>query len=1333
MDGIRRLKERRAPRTRKKTLWSTSALLPSITPFIMSDGNSAVMIVRHLSKEQRDALIERVSRYYPLTKQTIDQYPLLWDWKELSSREDLPWSQELIARHEDRWLWSGYRSLSGNDGLPWSETLIARFEDRWDWEQLTKRDLPWSEDLILQFEDRWDWKELSRRESLPWSEQLVKRFENRWDWDKLSKNEALSWSEELIGRFEDRWTEVGYSEEWYSLSRNKSLPWGKELIGRFEDQWGWSALSKNESIPWSKELIARYEDQWDWSNLSANEALPWSKELIASYENRWSWGEYGLSKNEALPWSEELIACYEDRWEWEGRRSLSNNEALPWSEELIARFEDRWDWERLSEREDLPWSGDLIERFEDRWYWKGGWGVNDDDGLSVNEALSWSKELVAQHEDRWNWEAVSRNELLPWDEELIARFEDRWDWSGLSKNEALPWSEELIARYEDRWTWSGLDSLSKNEALPWSEELIARYEGRWENFFSEKWENLSENEVLPWSGDLIERFEDKWDWEALSANEGLPWSPHLVERFEDQWTWSGPDSLSGNRALPLSRDLVARFADRWNWRQLRSELITECISDEDIQQILAAASSGFTFSEERQRLHKAAQDGDVPTIRDMLDSGTDPDIGLTADDAPDVALSTPLLEACKEGHTAVAEVLVDAGAALNVTSKNGRTALDFVAENGPLPLARLLLSAGADPTVSEAEDLPGLAHENGHTAVADVLHIGSTLLEHDPEFETVGDEGKQRPFERAFGSTESGDEDPMGDVLEAMMDGDMLEESDLDLEPSAFDLLRAVRDRGSAFVQELLDQGADPNATAADRHLTPLLVATAFGQPDVADCLLQDSDHPAFWRSLGEKTCLMVAATCGEAEIVSSLLEAGASISMQSRDGQPRGNGNRKFHRSAALTYAIYGGHVETVRTILEKADEKSPDPPAKLLRSTEIAGHPLTSTNQALLHPAVREGHLRMVKLLLKYGADNTQTDDNGRVPLDIAEAAGRDEVARLLLRHEERKSETEENSQSGESPEPSALDQELIDAASEGSIDRVEQLIDEGADPNVEGADPNVKDESKLPLIRHLGVSDAEVLKVLLEAGADPNARGEYSLGDLGGDLPRATRLHDWFGTDSEIAEHLLEAGADPNARDSRWATPLFYHVYEVRQENISEELLSLLLEAGADPNAKTSTSRVPLHGARGDSEVTRLLLNAGADPNIPGNHEERDFPLHSERDPEIMSLLLEAGADPNALNRQRLTPLMLAMKGSLGTLEQMECLLENGADPNIQNANGEAALHLLAENTDPDADFRRDATSLLLRHGANDYLERRGNTPYEIAKHNDNFAVMDALQED
>ena len=68
-----------------------------------------------------------------------DQYSDIWDFKALSRNKALPWSEELIARYENKWDWEGEdegEGLSQNEALPWSKELIVRYEDRWDWSRL---------------------------------------------------------------------------------------------------------------------------------------------------------------------------------------------------------------------------------------------------------------------------------------------------------------------------------------------------------------------------------------------------------------------------------------------------------------------------------------------------------------------------------------------------------------------------------------------------------------------------------------------------------------------------------------------------------------------------------------------------------------------------------------------------------------------------------------------------------------------------------------------------------------------------------------------------------------------------------------------------------------------------------------------------------------------------------------------------------------------------------------------------------------------------------------------------------------------------------------------
>lgn len=198
------------------------------------------------------------------------------------------------------------------------------------WSNLSSnKSLPWSEEFIEKHIDRWDWFNLSSNESLPWSTIFFEKYINKWDWNELSSNRNLPWSTEFIEKYEDEWN-------WSNLSSNENLPWSIDFFVRYDDNWNWSNLSLNLKLPWSIELIEKYEENWDWHYLSCNENLPWSITLIDLYKEKWYWSI--LDAHKTLPWSENLIESYEDKWDWD---LFGGNEFVPWTIKLIHKYSDK--------------------------------------------------------------------------------------------------------------------------------------------------------------------------------------------------------------------------------------------------------------------------------------------------------------------------------------------------------------------------------------------------------------------------------------------------------------------------------------------------------------------------------------------------------------------------------------------------------------------------------------------------------------------------------------------------------------------------------------------------------------------------------------------------------------------------------------------------------------------------------------------------------------------------------------------------------------------------------------------------------------------------------
>jgi uncharacterized protein len=509
----------------------------------------------------------------------------------------------------------------------------------------------------------------------------------------------------------------------------------------------------------------------------------------------------------------------------------------------------------------------------------------------------------------------------------------------------------------------------------------------------------------------------------------------------------------------------------------------------------------------------AASEGDVIALRRLLEQN------------PRLALSeywyTPAIHfAMREGHIEAVQLLLDEGAHPEWNGLHDGSLIQMARERGYPEIARLL---------EETMDRRGiirtqLSDHPIHTAATrGDVHEVRRLLDADPNFVDLGDASGASP------------------------------------------LHRAVRGGSIETIALLLDRGANVQAfQGASRGLAGGLWRN-IQAIDLAIWCKGGLDGGARIARLlitwGATYDLTVAAALGDEAQVRQMLDADPN-----RIAEKRPSGRRP------LSAAVYFGHQEIVRLLLERGADPTWEEP--------------TAPKGLSLHEAAHAGNRELVELLLAHGADpNSSVDSSGSATF----AASTPEIRALLVAHGGSldpyliwmNEDDEAMRRVAENPRAACLADAFTTVCTLGKRELLDRLLRAGIRV------PAIVTSCQSYLLEH-----PDMLRTLLAHGMSPDLMN----------WQHQTLLHllcnrpDDTGGKVERAAILLDAGANIAVRDDEYrSTPLAWAA-----RTNAAAMVEFLIARGAPTNLPDEEPwATPLAWAdrRGHGQIASILRACGA----------------------------------------------------------------------------------------------------------------------------------------
>ncbi|MCQ6557088.1 ankyrin repeat domain-containing protein [Paenibacillus mendelii] len=312
----------------------------------------------------------------------------------------------------------------------------------------------------------------------------------------------------------------------------------------------------------------------------------------------------------------------------------------------------------------------------------------------------------------------------------------------------------------------------------------------------------------------------------------------------------------------------------------------------------------------------------------------------------------------------------------------------------------------------------------------------------------------------------------------------------------------------------------------------------------------------------------------------------------------------------------------------------------------------------------AIREGHINIVKLLLRYGAVAADKSPISwqDTPLQKAIDRGYAEIGELLKEHLERTLHS------------NTLGETIAAIIRERNEGEVMQFLDR--DP---AALHSSDERGNTPLHWAVMTRQLRLIDLLIERGADiESIRGDgckpVHLAISGDyfyrphrDLPTDTIRNPWF-----MVGYLISKGAE-------------YEIGTAAAVGDAEHVLRILTRDPEQANIRDTSGRSPLYYAakHGHVHVIEALLEYGADPSQPEFGASGGAALHAAASGNHMScakLLLAAGADPNAEVEASGNAVYIAMNSGFNDMQQM--LYAHGGSVSLTSACALGRIDLAGE---------------------------------------------------